>query len=82
MLCPARGFEASAEAVHGRWSIYGLVVGTAPFSPLAATDAALVAASVARVQGERSAFAFRLLRTTAPAAAATLTTTILQRPTS
>jgi hypothetical protein len=43
---------------------------------LAAADAALVAASVARVQVELVAFAFLLLRATAPAAAATLTTTI------
>jgi len=46
-------------------------------TPLAAADAALVAAPVARVQGERAAFVFLLLRTTAPAAAATLTTTIV-----
>ena len=40
-------------------------------------NAALVAALVARVQGERAAFAFLLLRTTTPAAAATLTNAIV-----
>jgi len=48
------------------------LVVTTPFTPLTAVKAALVAASVARVQRERDTFGFLLLWATA----ARLTTTI------